>query len=373
MSVLCLNFLKFYNDFIDNLSTLFPDESTNQTLNMLKNLPDEVKLSNGRLFASSITGDNFDLFIKSKIKVFSHKDQTTRAISESLFGPQFCLKNLLNNQPDNIKLFIWTQLRILWVAGEMTQPEDQQNHVYLDTLRQINKDVFNTSGGDSKQSGDNSCPSVKTQSRQTLQEMLGVEVNDQTTEMIDDIVGSFEKILTNSDSGANPLAGIMEVSQKISTKYADKINNGDIELGKLMQTISKKVPGMEQMMTGMSGMFGGSSERPKEKIIMDENFSTADIKLGGNKDESKTRFDIGNILKMADQFGVLPGGKTTPDPSSMQNLGLGKMMELMGKLDSTKSQEEVETLKQEMDSFLQTELGVDVNKLNAQLETHLKK
>ena len=339
----------------------------------MKNLPDEVKLSHGQLFASSITGDNFDLFVKSKIKVFSHKDQVTRAISESLFGPQFCLKNLLNNQPDAIKLFIWTQLRILWVAGEMTKPEDQQNHVYLDTLRQINVELFDVPKVDSNRSGGNECPSVKTQSRQTLQEMLGVEVNNETTEMIDDIVGSFEKILTNSGSGGNPLAGIMDVSQKISTKYADKINKGEIELNKLMQSINKKVPGMEQMMSGMSGMFGGASEKPKEKIIMDENFSTADVKLGVNKEESKTTFDIGNILKMADQFGVLPGGKTTPDPSSMQIPGLGKMMELMGKLDSTKTQEEVETLKQEMDSYLQSELGVDVNKLNAQLETHLHK
>jgi hypothetical protein len=54
--------------------------------------------------------------------------------------------------------------------------------------------------------------------------------------MIDDIVESFEKVLTGQSSG-NPLSGIMEISQKISVKYADKINKGDIELDKLMDEI----------------------------------------------------------------------------------------------------------------------------------------
>ena len=64
------------------------------------------------------------------------------------------------------------------------------------------------------------------ETKKKLQDMLGVNVNNETTNMIDEIVGSFEKVLTNQ-SGGNPLGGIMEISQMISVKYADKINKGE--------------------------------------------------------------------------------------------------------------------------------------------------
>jgi imidazoleglycerol phosphate synthase glutamine amidotransferase subunit HisH len=52
--------------------------------------------------------------------------------------------------------------------------------------------------------------------------------------------------------------------------------------------------------------------------------------------------------------------------------GIGKMMEMMQKLENTNTQEDAEALKLEMDTFLQTELGVDVEKLNEQLESTTK-
>ena len=234
--------------------------------------------------------------------------------------------------------------------------------------------------------------------------MLGVDVNDETTGMIDDIVLSFEKLLSG-DTKSNPLSGIMEISQKISVKYADKINNGDIELEKLMKSISKKVPGMESMLNGMSGntsdgsgglgdlgglggmmgsMMGGKDKKPKEKIIIDDDFSTADVQVGLNKVDDKKSINIGNVLKMADQFGVIPGGKqsgsetgteTDSQSNGLPNLGdlgdiphLGKMMEMIGKLGKTETQEDVNALKLEMDTFLESELGFDVNKLSKELE-----
>ena len=159
----------------------------------------------------------------------------------------------------------------------------------------------------------------------------------------------------------------MEISQKISVKYADKINKGEIELDKLMESISKKVPGMDQM---MAGMMGGSGKKaaPKEKIIIDENFSTANVQVGLNKEEESKSFDIGGILKMADKFGVIPGGKPGDESGDGGIPGIGKVMELMQKLDKAETKEDAEALKQEMDAFLQKEMGVDVEKLNAQLD-----
>ena len=65
---------------------------------------------------------------------------------------------------------------------------------------------------------------------------------------------------------------------------ANLIKQG-VVLDKLMQSISKKVPGMEQMMGGMmgdmmGGMMGGKKDtKPKEKVVIDENFSTANVEL----------------------------------------------------------------------------------------------
>jgi hypothetical protein len=44
-------------------------------------------------------------------------------------------------------------------------------------------------------------------------------------------------------------------------------------------------------------------------------------------------------------------------------------MEIMQKLEKTETKEEADALKQEMDMFLQKELGVDVDKLNKDLES----
>jgi hypothetical protein len=130
----------------------------------------------------------------------------------------------------------------------------------------------------------------------------------------------------------------------------------------------------------MMGGASGEKSKPKEKIIIDENFSTADIAVGMNKEEDKPGINIGNVLKMADQFGVIPGGKQSdsamPDLSALGGLpgmgdipNLGKVMEIMQKLEKTETKEEADALKQEMDMFLQKELGVDVDKLNKDLES----
>jgi hypothetical protein len=246
------------------------------------------------------------------------------------------------------------------MLSELLKPEELKDD---DKVMQLNRVLYNE-----KEDVPNS------DTKKKLQDMLGVNVNNETSSMIDDIVGSFEKVLTNQ-SGGNPLSGIMEISQNISVKYADKINKGEIELEKLMQAITSKVPGMDQM---MGGMMGGSKEKvQKEKILIDENFSTANVEVGMNQEPDSKGMNISGILKMADQMGVIPGGKQSSKESGMQDMmngipGIGKVMEMMQKLENTNTQEDAEALKLEMDTFLQTELGVDVDKLNEQLESSTK-
>ena len=278
------------------------------------------------------------------------------------------------------------------MVTELLKPVEEQNEPRLKVITKMvykakPTDLVDTNLVDCEQT-ESKLPQSNTDAKNKLKDMLGVEVNDETTGMIDDIVASFESVLTGNNN--NPMAGIMEISQKISVKYADKINNGEIELDKLMKSITQKVPGMESMLGGMmGGMMGEKSEgkkKSKDKIMIDETFSTANIKVGMNKEEDKKSFNIGNVLKMADQFGVIPGGKQSdssgmPDLSAFAGMAgmagipgmseipnLEKVMEMMQKLEKTETKEEAEALKLEMDSFLQKELGVDVEKLNQQLE-----
>jgi hypothetical protein len=388
-------FHECYDNFILQLKIIFPDIETNKHLDELQNMCNEDKLIKCNMFVDSITPELFDDFIKSKIKLFSHKNENTKKISESLLNSNLSLKYLLNNQPETVKKVIWLKLHILYMTVELLKPEAEQNGDRLNTLSKIvNKDESSNLISYEQNNSNNS-----NNSNNKLKDMLGVDVNDQTSGMIDDIVSSFEKVLS-VDSNSNPLSGIMEISQKISVKYADKINSGEIELEKLMKSISQKVPGMESMLNGVMGdtsgdgigsmmsdmmgdMMGGGSKKSKEKIIIDEDFSTADVEIGLNSKDNKKSINIGNVLKMADQFGVIPGGKQsgsgsgaeTNNLSGLGDLGdfgdiphLGKMMQMMEKLGKTETQEDTDALKLEMDTFLQSELGLDVNKLNMELE-----
>ena len=365
-------YLQMFSHFIEQLKVIFPDEETTKFLCEIDSLSDQDKILRGQNFSLSIDDKNFELFCESKIKVFSHKSKNTLAISESLFGKNLYLKNILNNQSDDVKKVIWNNLHTLCFLCELLKPENLQDS---ERIMQLTKLINIDDSSEECEEEEQEAGNFNDDTKKKLQEMLGVNVNNETTSMIDDIVGSFESVLTNQ-SGGNPLGGIMDISQKISVKYADKINNGEIELDKLMQAITNKVPGMDQM---MGGMMGGSKDKakPKEKILIDENFSTASVEVGINKEAESKGMNVSGILKMADQIGVIPGGKQSSKESGIEDMmngipGIGKVMEMMQKLENTNTQEDAEALKLEMDSFLQSELGVDIEKLNEQLDSTSK-
>ena len=321
------DYLETFNNFITHLKTIYPNESTLEKLNEIMNYDNTIKINNGKLLASLFDDDAFDLFVKSKIKVFSHKNQNNQNISESLFGSNFCLKNLLNNQPDDVKKLIWFNLHTLVLITYSLESE-LANKTRIDLL-------FNVLN-----------PTNQTKSDKKINDVFGVEVNDETTFMMDDIMKSFEKVLSGAN-GANPMMGIMEVSQQISVKYASKINDGSIEMDKIMKSIFSKMPGMEKMMEkmmsatnggteGMSGLMSGlmgglsgGSSKPKEKVIIDENFSTADVEVGKIKEDKNglSNIKLGSVLKMADSMGFIPSASasataTTDSPLS----GLADLM-----------------------------------------------
>jgi len=388
-------YLECFNNFIKQLKIIFLDEDIQIILNNLNEYDDGKKIYNGLLFSSLIVDEYFDLFVNTKIKLFSHKNPKTQEISESLFGKDFCLKNLLNNQPDDIKKVLWFNLHSIYSTIVKTKSEELQDKLKLEI---IDKLIY-------KPEDETSKPKINISSEDTkskLQEMLDVNVNNETTDMLDDILKSFETII-NNPKGGNPLNGIMDISQKISVKYSEKISNGEIELDKLMESITKKVPGMDKMMNNMTqgtgdikdmmgglmgGVMGGGNKEPKEKIIIDENFSTSNVEVGVVEEKKPNNFKIGSVLKIADQFGVIPGGKKSENNllsglpnlnnlSDFQNIegmpDLGKMMNLMQKLDKTSTPDDAESLKQEMNTFLQNDLGIDIDSFNQKIEEVTKK
>jgi len=376
-------FLDYYNSFIKQLKIIFPDANVTEILTKIENENDDSKKARGLYFAGLIDEENFDLFLKSKIKVFSHKNELNKQLSESLFNENLSLKSMLNNQPDDIKKIIWSYLHNLYLHSNIND-KDKINRLNQ-MLTDNNKDV-----------------------KDKLHDIFGNDINSQTTNMIDDIVNSFEQILNNSKG--NPLSGILNISQQISSKYADKINSGEIELNKLMGSITKtmpnmptngempditNIPGMEglgDMMKNMMGSMGpmmgsmnpNQEKKSEEKVIIDENFSTASVDVG-KLEENKGGMKIGSMLKMADGLGVIPGGKKNKNNdndglgSLMSNLmnnnnmsnnineeeinnlmpQFGKVMNVLQKLDGN-GEADMDKLKEEMDALLENDFGINM-------------
>jgi hypothetical protein len=228
--------------------------------------------------------------------------------------------------------------------------------------------------------------------------------------MVADIVKSFEDTM-KGDVHASPLAGILDISRKISEKYQDKITSGDIQLEKLMQGIQNTIPGMDKVMGGnfdisemMKGMMGGAGgggglsemmggmggglgemmgglfnkEPKKETVIIDENFSTSNVELG--KIKEGTNINIGKMLNVANSMGVIPSFKSEPentDNSSGDASSAGpNIMELFGMMkgiNQIKSKEEAAELKNKVDNFIESKLGLDMKKVSKDMEKMLGK
>ena len=184
--------------------------------------------------------------------------------------------------------------------------------------------------------------------------------------MLDDIVNSFQDIL----SGDNPMKGIFNVSQQISTKYADNINNGNIQLDKIMESITKKVPALNEMMKMMPTNNTVNKQSNSEQYIMDENFSTASVPVGNNT-ESSNDMNLGNILKMADNIGIIPNiSNNNNNDNNDNNINipgmdkLNTLFDFVNKMDKSQDPETIDNVKNEMNTFFQDTLGIDINKFN---------
>jgi hypothetical protein len=78
---------------------------------------------------------------------------------------------------------------------------------------------------------------------------------------------------------------------------------------------------------------------------------------------------------MAQNFGVFGGNKSADASAGLSDETvphMGKMLDIMQRLEKANSPEDTDAIKKEMDAFLQNEMGVDVSQINNQLEEMTK-
>jgi hypothetical protein len=307
-----------YQQFVNKLKTIYKDDAEwiNQRTNLSnkqvkKNLSNYVKLLEDP--------ELFDLFLNKKLKLFSSKNEKTDNLSKSLFSDDLTLKNILNNQPEQVKNLIWSDL----------------HNIYLETVKDLEM---------SEQVKDNV----------SKLEMLYKDRPLTTEDMVSDILSSF-----NDVKSGNPFEKIMEISSKIQDKYGEKIENGEINLDNLMSELTGNLGGLESML----GNFG-KKEEPKEKVIIDENFSTEKVQKG--KLEENKGMDMGKIVMMLNKVNKMldTAQSGEMDMSSLTNLlkelspegktdpKLENYLNVLNKLNTVENEEEAEKLKLEMENIL---------------------
>jgi hypothetical protein len=302
-------YLDTFNNFIKQLKIIFPNNV--DAFTKLEEECDTNKLERGNNFVNSFNDENFNLFVKSKIKVFSHKNEVTLQISSSLFynsegGCCFYLKELLNNQPNQVKEIIWLNLHSLYYLVELSK--SNKNESRLNMLSELL----------------NNTPNKSLETDETFQlmndkmnELMGDDVNEATKEMMTDMVKIFYNTINSPNK--NVLGNIVEMTKIISTKYGEKMNNGEIQIDGLLKGMLSKVPGFNPAL--LDHFMKMTNTKSKEKVIIDENFTTAKVEVG-HQEEEDNNINISNMLKIFNMF-TSKGNNGMPSLSDLKDMFKG--------------------------------------------------
>lgn len=337
--------LNNYNELLEELMKLFPDE-TNMITNIMI-MEDNIKMQSISLFSELLQDEElFTLFLQRKIKVFSSKTENTKNLSTSLFGSTLTLKNIFNNQPVTIKSTLWTYLQLIYLTKLFENKGENQIRISMLETEIKNASIVKETQPEIKQSD------IKDSNiNQSTGNSLNLDVNGDTNNMINDIISSFENKLQQGQG--NPLNSIMEITEMINHKYQDKINKGDIEIEKLLENVTGSVPGLDKM---MSGMMNGVKKKPKEKVIIDENFST-DMVQPEVTEEKESGPDMSKMMGMFDTFSKMT--------DSDGNMDINSLMSHIAK-DSNMNEEQTKQMKDMMGMIDNMNLDemTNIDKLN---------
>lgn len=344
------DFSSKYAEFISHIKNVFPNnvflekilnESIEEQLNRVKKLDESLY---------SIT--LFNYFLKNKIKLLSHKEKDTTKVSESMFGSEITLKKVFNNQDETVKLLFWTDLKKLVLSYyKHILPNNPNDKKLIERIQLLESNIttINTLANASTSNNLNNIDP-----KESLSKILNTEnLNETTNSMINDIFSTFEQSLNQPNS--NPFANIMQISQVISEKYKNNIENGEVNLDDLLSNMTG-LPGMENMgglISSLTKQMQPSSTEPVEKVIIDENFSTAIVPKGEQKEES-SNVNVGELLKTMDSFGALGLGNPTDEN------GMGKLMDIFSKLSNTSDPSK-------LNEIMESDLGIDMTKFSNEM------
>ena len=298
-------------EFIEKISS----ESTKLKVARVKKFDDAIN-----------TTTNFNYLLKKKIKLFSHKESDTKLISESLFGSELTLKKIFNNLEETIKLVLWDDLlNLLLIYNQFILLNNKNDVRVLERIEKIQNHIVEKKN--------------MSNTRQNITKLLNMDnANNTTNNLINDIFNGFE---SSMEQNTNSFDNILKLGQTITEKYKDKLENGEIDLSSMINNISN-LPGLEgvqSMMEGIKNTFEEKTKEPQEKIIIDENFSTANVVVEEQKEESS---NITNLLK------------------SINNPKLKKVMNVFNKLSTSEPSE--------IKNILETEMGISMDKVSSELD-----
>jgi hypothetical protein len=305
------NCINIYNEFKDTVKLMTNVDTSAFTTNI------ETKLNN--FYESLLNEDTFTLFSLAKIKVFSAKTVETYSVSTSLFDEEITLKNIFNNQTDVVKNKLWELLFNLYIQLERVKDQKPERiPVLKETLKKIRQ---------------NNTSSVK---NNIFKNVLNTDVNGTTNNMLDDIINSFQDVVS---SKGNPFESIMGITEMITSKYGSKIENGEVEIDKILGGMGGIIG------KGMTGVTSMGEKKEEAPVIIDENFSTSNIDVG-KEEEKSNGFNIGKLMPLAN---------------------------MVNKINSVQSEDDILDLKKEMDSFMEKELKVDMKEYKENMERLEKK
>ena len=362
-----------YMEFVQQILKLFPDVNSevNKCVKQIISLNQEEKRECGNKFADLInkSTSNKNLLLSRKIKLFSSKTEENKQISYALlkFIP---LKKLLNGNIDNnVKEIVWDYIQLLYVFNELScRQKDQMDKDLIKQLLHLVNDNSKKNKSESNSPPKNNSVSMKKKTspnRKTNESVangktnesvdcnniLNLDCNSETNNMINDIVGMFQNNLNEEDNDGNPFKNIMDVTKKITEQYQGKIENGDIDLDGLLKNIQKSMPNLPNL-----NLDGKSEEEIKH--IIDENFSTADVGVGESKKDESGGFDMSQMMGMMKNLNETLGS----DGNGME--GLNKMMESLGGMKMPENEQEAEEHSQKMRNILEKDFNMDLTELD---------
>lgn len=312
--------LNIFNKFCDKIKEIY---FTNKTITDIVNKVVELQDSEKYILIQNMydkftkVHNGYQLLNSKKMKLFSSKEEETYKLSCSLFGDDLTLKKILNNLEGKDRDYIWISLKVLIEYSKPVDTKKTKNHI------------------------------------------LNVEVDENVNIMIDDIVKEFKNTMKNNKDNSNPMEAIFGITSKITEKYQDKLQSGEIKLDGLINDLQKNMPGVKGMMEKL--MPKNKPTQKKEKIIIDENFSTENVTTGIDKQEDNN-LDISKFLPMINGLG---SGDIGSLGKELLGTDFGDMMNMIQNMDDIEKidPEKLKDMKSKMDKMMKEKFNIDLKDL----------